>query len=70
MTIKSKVILILNKKFNFFGNDNDIIYNNLDSVTYYKLLLTLEDEFKIHFENKDISTINNITHIINENYKI
>ena len=70
MITKSKVTSILNKKFNFFGKEDDIIYNDLDSVTYYKLLLTLEDEFCLSFENKNISTINNIVAIVNENYKI
>ena len=61
-----KIKKILKENFNFDGQNDEIIYKQLDSVSHYKLLLLLEKEFKISFEEHNISTINKILKIINE----
>jgi len=58
MNIKSKVKEILLKLFNFNGDDEELIYNELDSIKYLKYILTLEKEFNVSLDGKDISTIN------------
>jgi acyl carrier protein len=70
MNLKFKVKEILLKLFNFNGNDDDLIYNEMDSVKYLKYTLTLEKEFDINLDGEDISTINKTVNYLNENYKI
>ena len=59
MNIKlNKIKDILKEFFDFNGDEDDLIYNNLDSVKYYKYMMILEKEFNICLDGKDISTIN------------
>ena len=53
-----KIRQILKNLFDFDGDDDDLIFNQIDSVKYFRYLLTLENEFNINLNNKDISTIN------------
>ena len=64
MNTKYEIKLILKSEFEFDGDEDDLIYNHLDSVKYYRLLLTLEEKFNSSFENMDISTINKINAIL------
>lgn len=64
MNTKYEIKLILKSDFEFDGDEDDLIYNHLDSVKYYRLLLTLEEKFNSSFENMDISTINKINAIL------
>jgi acyl carrier protein len=72
MNIKNEIKQILKINFDFEDDDDSLIYNNLDSVKYYKLLLSLEEKFQINLEKMDISSINKIYAIVinNENFKI
>jgi acyl carrier protein len=72
MNIKNEIKQILKINFDFEDDDDSLIYNNLDSVKYYKLLLLLEEKFKINLEKMDISSVNKIYKIIinYENFKI
>jgi acyl carrier protein len=65
MNIKFRIKKILSELFDFNGNENDLIYNQLDSVKYFRYLLTLEKEFNINLDGKDISTINKTLEILN-----
>jgi acyl carrier protein len=58
MNTKFKIKEILKQHFNFNGDDNELIYNSLDSVKYFKYMLILEKEFNISLDGKNISTIN------------
>lgn len=70
MNIESDIKKILKDNFKFNGSNDDMIFNHLDSVKYFKYLLLLEDHFKISLDKKDISTINKTLKEINEIYKI
>lgn len=70
MNIESKVKEILCDSFNFTGGPDDLIYHDIDSVRYFKYLLTLEKTFNIDLGNRDVSTINKTIKAINETYSL
>jgi acyl carrier protein len=56
--IKKRIIKILNENFNFYGEHNQKIFFDLDSINYLKYLLILEQNFNVLINIKNISTIN------------
>lgn len=56
--IIAKIKKILKKLFDFEGDDDELIFNQIDSVKYFRYLLTLENEFNVDLSDKDISTVN------------
>jgi acyl carrier protein len=70
MNIESKVKEILCDSFNFTGGPDDLIYHEIDSVRYFKYLLTIEKTFDLDLESRDISTINKTIKAINEAYSL
>ena len=71
MNIEFEVKKILHRLFEFNGLNDESIYESIDSVKYFRYLLTLEEKFNVTLDGKDISTINKtVKEILNENNKI